>query len=103
MWYRVRTTNIRTLSFRFAASHICLLRPQTDNLLVGKTRKTFYGGATSYILQLISYYMEIIWDTGLTYLTSNKVTVHFRSFTGRIVAFHIPSSKNTSKLKFALA
>ena len=75
-----------------------------------KTQKTnfvfllvTYGGATSYILQLISYYMEIIWDTGLTYLTNNKVTVHFRSFTGRIVAFHIPSSKKYIQIKVCIS
>ena len=47
--------------------------------------------------------MEIIWDTGLTYLTINKVTVHFSSFIGKIVAFHIPSSKKYIQIKVCIS
>ena len=47
--------------------------------------------------------MEIIWDTGLTYLTNNNVTVLFRSFIGRIVAFHIPSSKKYIQIKVSIS
>ena len=47
--------------------------------------------------------MEIIWDTGLTYLTNNKVTVHFSSFIGKIVAFHIPLSKKYIQIKVCIS
>ena len=43
--------------------------------------------------------MEIIRDTGLTFLTNNKVNVHFLSFICRIAAFLIPPSEKYVQIK----